>query len=103
MTPLLHWFQEFAPLSFGKVYAEPLFILPGLVSLSIGSMHWGLGAPISCLGTPDLLGYGDSWAGEFLLARCEEGIGWTVGNIIFRIVADAGDYVGASDTIVPES
>ena len=36
MTPPLHWFQEFAPLSFGKVYAEPLFIKSGLASLLIG-------------------------------------------------------------------
>lgn len=85
MTPLSHWFQEFEALSFG-----------GLVSLSIGTMHWVERASKSS-------GSRDKWAGELVLARCEEGIGWTVGNTLFRIVADAGDYVGACNAIVPES
>lgn len=42
-------------------------------------------------------------AGEHVLARCEESIGGTGGNVPFRIVADAGDYLGASDAVVPES
>lgn len=66
-------------------------------------MYWGKGAPGNGLGTPDLLGQGDKWARELVLARCEEGIGGTGGNIPFRVVADAGDYLGASNAVVPES
>lgn len=43
-----------------------------------------------------------NWAGEFILARREESLSWTVWNVLFRIVADAGDYLRACNAIMPE-